>query len=82
MKLLLEKVVKSFVDNPSDVKVTESQVDGVTALALSVNPADMGKVIGKSGKIAKALRLMLRIPALKSGAKVNLEIVESAPQST
>ena len=82
MKLLLEKVVKSFVDNPSDVKVAESQLDGITSLSLSVNPADMGKVIGKSGKIAKALRLMLRIPALKNGAKVNLEIVESTPSSS
>lgn len=77
MKELLEKVVKSFVDNPSDVKVTESEVEGITSLSLSVNPSDMGKVIGKSGKIAKALRLMLRIPALKNGTRVNLEIIES-----
>lgn len=78
MKELLEKTVKSFVDNPADVKVSESvSPDGVKLLSLSVNPMDMGKVIGKSGKIAKALRLMLRIPALKKGERVNLEIIES-----
>lgn len=82
MKELLEKTVKAFVDSPKDVKVEQSvSPDGVTLLSLSVNPSDMGKVIGKSGKIAKALRLMLRIPALKKGERVNLEIVESTPQN-
>lgn len=82
MKDLLERVVKSFVDYPKDVQVTETQIDGTSSLSLSVNPLDMGKVIGKSGKIAKALRLMLRIPALKAGTRVNLEITESASSAS
>lgn len=79
MKALLEKVIIAFVDHPKDVTVTETpSEDGSTLLSVSVNQEDMGKVIGKSGKIAKALRLMLRIPAVKLGARVNLEIVEKS----
>ncbi len=76
MKELLERVVQGFVDHPKDVVVTEGEVEGGKLYSLSVNPEDMGKVIGKGGKIAKALRLMLRVPAVKSGTRVNLEIVE------
>jgi len=79
MKELLEKVVTGFVDHPKDVTVTESQSDDdSTVLSVSVNQEDMGKVIGKGGKIAKALRLMLRIPAIKQGKRINLEIVEKS----
>jgi predicted RNA-binding protein YlqC (UPF0109 family) len=78
MKELLAKVVSGFVDHPKDVQVEEKTDDyGGTVLALSVNPEDMGKVIGKGGKIAKSLRLMLRIPAIRQGKKINLEIVET-----
>lgn len=78
MKDFLEKVVKGFVDHPKDVSVTEREDEtGATTLALSVNSADMGKVIGRSGKIAKALRLVLRIPAIKANHRLNLEIVEA-----
>ncbi len=78
MKDLLEKVVTGFVDHPKEVKVIEApSEDGGTTYQLSVHAEDMGKVIGKSGKIAKALRLMLRIPAIKEGKRVNLEILES-----
>jgi len=78
MKSLLEKTVAAFVDHPKDIEVTESEnEEGFIVYSLSVNPEDMGKVIGKGGKIAKALRLMLRIPALRLGKRVNLEIVEA-----
>jgi len=79
MEELLTKVVKGFVDHPKDVKVTATESEeGVSILSLSVNPEDMGKVIGKGGKVAKALRLMLRIPAMKQSRRVNLEILESS----
>jgi predicted RNA-binding protein YlqC (UPF0109 family) len=75
---LLNDVVKGFVDHPDDVRVmTETADDGSDLIKLSVNPEDMGKVIGKSGKIAKSLRLLIRIPAVRSGRRVNLEISES-----
>lgn len=78
MKELLEKVVAGFVDHPKEVVVTESETEGGKLYSLSVHPEDMGKVIGKGGKIAKALRLMLRVPAVKSGTRVNLEIIEKS----
>lgn len=78
MKDLLEKVVQGFVDHPKEVVVTESETEGGKLYSLSVHAEDMGKVIGKSGKIAKALRLMLRVPAVKSGTRVNLEIIEKS----
>lgn len=78
MKDFLEKVVTSFVDHPKDVRVSETpSEDGSLLITLSVHPEDMGKVIGKGGKIAKALRLALRIPAIKSGQRVSLEIAEA-----
>lgn len=78
----LQKIVSQIVDHPEDVKVvnTESS-DGATQLTLTVNQEDMGRVIGKGGKIARALRLMIRVPAMKSGERVNLEIAESQPAS-
>lgn len=83
MQELLEKTVKQFVDNPDEVKVTQTESeDGLVLLSLSVNPADMGKVIGKGGKIAKSLRLMLRVPAIREHKRVNLEIIDSATAAT
>lgn len=79
MKEFLQKVVSAFVDHPKDVKVEEKSLeDGTVLLTLSVHSEDMGKVIGKGGKIAKALRLALRIPAIKSGQRISLEIAEAS----
>ena len=76
----LKKIVSQIVDHPDDVNVTSSTADdGSTLLTLTVNQEDMGKVIGKGGKIARALRLMLRVPAAKSRQRVNLEITEANP---
>ena len=74
----LQKIVSQIVDHPEDVKVvnTESS-DGSTQLTLTVNQEDMGRVIGKGGKIARALRLMIRVPAIKSGERINLEIADN-----
>lgn len=78
MDATLKKIVSQIVDHPDDVKVESSQApDGSTLLTLSVNQEDMGKVIGKGGKIARALRLMLRVPASKNQERVNLEIAEN-----
>ncbi len=74
----LEYVVKMLVDNPSDVKV-HRQVDEMgVLLTLDVNPADMGKVIGRSGNTAKAIRILLRVVGMKNNARVNLKINEPA----
>lgn len=72
----LESVVKALVDNPGDVKVTR-QVDEMGVLmTLDVNPADMGKIIGRQGNTAKAIRTLLRVVGMKNNARVNLKINE------
>ncbi len=72
----LEYVVKALVDNPSDVKV-ERKVDEMgVLLSLTVNPADMGQIIGREGSTAKAIRGLVRIVGLKNHARVNLKIEE------
>ena len=72
----LEYIVKELVDNPKDVKV-ERKVDEMgVLLSLSVNPADMGQIIGREGSTAKAIRNLVRIVGLKNHARVNLKIEE------
>lgn len=72
----VEDVVKAIVDNPDKVK-TERTIDEMGVLIkLTVDPEDMGKIIGKEGKTAKALRTLLRVLGAKNNARVNLKIVE------
>lgn len=72
----LETVVKSLVDNPNDVKINRTVDEMGVLMTLSVNPADMGKVIGRSGNTAKAIRTLLRVVGMKNNARVNLKINE------
>lgn len=74
----LEYVVKSLVDNPGDVNVQRVVDEMGVLLTLDVNPADMGKVIGRSGNTAKAIRILLRVVGMKNNARVNLKINEPA----
>lgn len=74
----LEYVVKSLVDNPADVNVQRVVDEMGVLLTLDVNPADMGKVIGRSGNTAKAIRILLRVVGMKNNARVNLKINEPA----
>ena len=72
----VELVVKEIVDNPDKVK-TERKVDEMGVLIeLTVDPEDMGKIIGKEGKTAKAIRTLLRVLGAKEHARVNLKIIE------
>jgi uncharacterized protein len=72
----LEYVVKELVDNPKDVK-TKREVDQMgVLLTLDVNAQDMGKIIGRSGNTAKAIRTLLRVVGMKNNARVNLKINE------
>lgn len=72
----VEYVVKAIVDNPDAVVVTRSIDDRGVLLELTVDPEDMGKIIGKAGATAKALRTLLRVLGAKSDARFNLKIVE------
>ena len=74
----LEFVVKALVDTPDAVKVTRSVDEMGVLLTLSVAPDDMGKIIGRDGNIAKALRTLLRVVGMKHNARVNLKINEPA----
>lgn len=72
----LEFVVKALVDNPDDVKITRTVDEMGVLLTLAVNKDDMGKVIGRSGATAKAIRTVLRVVGMKNDARVNLKIEE------
>jgi len=74
----LEFVVKALVDTPDAVKVSRSVDEMGVLLTLSVAPDDMGKIIGRDGNIAKALRTLLRVVGMKHNARVNLKINEPA----
>ena len=72
----LEYVVKALVDTPDDVKINRTVDEMGVLLTLSINPVDMGKVIGRSGNTAKAIRTLLRVVGMKNNARVNLKINE------
>ena len=75
-KEFVEYVVKALVNHPEDVQVRRSVDDMGVLLELSVNPEDMGKVIGKAGATAKSIRTLLRVLGSRSDARVNLKIIE------
>lgn len=75
MKDLIEYIAKSIVDKPDEVKVTEEATEDGFVLRLEVAPEDTGKVIGKEGRIAKAMRTLLRVAAIRKGTRATLEIV-------
>jgi len=75
MKELVEYVAKAIVNAPNDVKVSEETVEGTIVIKLEVAADDKGRVIGKQGRVAEAMRTLLRVNAAKSGTKVRLEIV-------
>lgn len=74
MKELVEVIAKALVDNPDEVAVSETEKDGETVIELKVAQSDMGKVIGKQGRIAKAIRSVVKAAASKEDKKVVVEI--------
>lgn len=74
MKSMLEHVAKQLVDDPSAVVVTQELDGDFIKLHLQVAEGDVGKVIGRGGRIAKAIRALLKVMATRDGTKVNLEI--------
>ncbi|MCI9527864.1 MAG: KH domain-containing protein [Lachnospiraceae bacterium] len=76
MKELVEVIAKALVDFPEEVAVTETENDKAIVLELRVAQADMGKVIGKQGRIAKAIRAVVKAAAAKSDKKVIVDIVQ------
>ena len=76
MKEMLEMLVKSLVDNVDNVDITEKENGNDITLEIRVDSSDMGKIIGKQGRIAKAIRVLMRAFATKEGKKVNVEILD------
>ena len=76
MKELLTYIAKNLVDNPDAVEVTERQGDGEILLELRVASEDMGKVIGRQGRIAKEIRALMRSVAQRQGKKLSVDIVD------
>ena len=75
MKELVEYIAKAIATYPDDVQVTEDETDdGEVLVTLTVNPEDKGKVIGRQGRVAQAMRVLLRVSAVKNDLLVNLEI--------
>jgi predicted RNA-binding protein YlqC (UPF0109 family) len=75
MRQLVEYMAKSLVNDPDSVVVREIEGASATIYELSVAPDDMGRVIGKQGRVANAMRTLLRVVAVKEGKRVTLEIV-------
>ena len=75
MRELVEYIAKSIASKPEEVKVTETEEDGRIIFKLEVAPEDKGKVIGREGRVAQAIRVLLRVAAAKEGARASLEIV-------
>ena len=73
---LVSAIAKSLVENPEAVEVSEEQSNGTTVVQLKVAPDDMGKVIGKQGRIAKAIRTVVNAAATKANIRVVVEIVQ------
>jgi len=76
MEELLKSIVLALVDNPDEISVTTIEKDGETILELKVAAADMGKVIGKQGRIAKAIRVVVKAAGAKENKNFGVEIVQ------
>ena len=76
MKELVEVITKALVDNPDEVVVTEKQEEKATVVEVHVAESDMGKVIGKQGRIAKAIRSVVKAAAAKEARKVIVDIAD------
>lgn len=76
MKQLLEYIIPNIVNHPEAVEIQESQDSDATVYLIKVDPEDMGRVIGKSGKVIKAIRQLAKIIAIKKGIRVRVDVWE------
>ncbi len=76
MKTLIEYIATSLVDAPTEVSVAQERYGSQMVLKLRVAKEDMGRIIGKSGRVANAMRVLLRVAAAQDGKRVVLDIVE------
>ena len=82
MKDILLSIVTAIVDNKEAIKIAEEDVEGVTNFTITVAPEDMGKIIGKGGKVIRALRTIMKIPAIKQDKRIYISLAEVAQIET
>lgn len=77
MKETLTHIIKGIVDSPADVAIREENVDGIDTFFITVAPEDIGKVIGKGGKVIRAVRNVMKILAMKENKRINISLEET-----
>lgn len=79
MKKALEYIVSQIVDEPKKVEISETEDNGMINFAIKVASEDMGKIIGKNGKVIRAIRNVIKISAIKQNKKINIALTETTP---
>ena len=79
MKKALEFIVAQIVDDPEKVEISETEENEMINFAIKVAATDMGKIIGKNGKVIRAIRNVIKIAAIKQNKKINIALTETTP---
>ena len=79
MKKALEYIISQIVDEPEKAEVTEAEDQGMINFSIKVAASDMGKIIGKNGKVIRAIRNVIKISAIKQNKKINIALTETTP---
>jgi hypothetical protein len=82
MKDTLHFIVSAIVDNPDAVSIDEQEEEGILNLIITVDPSDMGKVIGKEGKVIRSIRNIMKVKAMKTDKRIKISLAEQASESS
>ena len=77
MKKTLDLIVSAIVEDPKKVEIKEEEQNGIVNFTISVDKNDMGKIIGKNGRVIKSIRNVMKIPAIKQGKKIYISLLEN-----
>ena len=80
MKKALEYIINSIVESPKNVAITENEDSGIINYTVKVAASDMGRIIGKNGKVIRGIRNVIKIPAIKHNKKINITLSENTSQ--